>query len=666
MKQTLSWIAAVYLAGMSGSAWADNNNWQGANTSGKAETDLDMENPAFWSLGHVPTTGDTAVFAFTVFQTNLTIGAGSAFAPSSLTFTGGVLPPWDWAPYIAIDKSLTMSNLILNVGNDQSSNYPFDRDRLRIGTLTSSPVTLTLTGNGEPLNISSPSSKGSWANLLVGAPNVIIDLTGTNITFSRGAQYMTPSGGIGGGNDEENAGCTSNSTFKFSGDNATITLKEQGVRFCAAFDAGRMNLAVKTNQTWNCDPEAFVNVAFRHGNLVAATAGPDIIRSLDGGRLDNLGNLNIRVKRIGNGMWHNSKATGMRLAGGTYGGLLLAVMPDNNYPRADYVVLKDNVVLQGRAVMPSDTTNAATPYSLVLQSGGSPNSLNHAGAASKSYWYLDTDGYGLALSNSLYFVDTSSQELNNTTPRATLIADGSTITVGSDIVIYSLYTSPLGALVPQAGFGPTIAGRYFGIAGNSATVINLGGSFSNNCMSMIGDGLSKSTVNLIGGAGVKYFEVGDAGTNTVLRTDSFAIANLNVGNGTTAGNVQLVNNFVNDNPLVASNITDRIGEKLMVSNLNIKAASTLDVNAQFVHVQTALTIASDGWLDLHTGGALADGATVTNFYGAGDQSTGWATYSSRVKDTSNPTRQFVPSYVGADSKTYWQIAPAGATIIMIQ
>lgn len=632
MRQTLSLIVAVCLVGVSGSARAATNLWMGANTANGPATDID--NASNWSLGWVPKNGDTAVFVFANANTNyLAIGPGSAFAPSALAFNGGAFYPAAEMD-ITVDKALTLSNLVLNVGNGVQ--YYYDLNRLRIGTLTSSIVTLTLTGNGEPLNISGD-PKGSWGNIQVGQSNVVIDLTGSNITFSKGRQdstYDTISGGV----QQENAACTANSTLRFSGEGATITLKEQGVRG-AALGCGFLNLAVKTNQTWTADPDAYVQLYYRNG---AATAGPDIIRSLDGGRLDNLGTINLCVRNVSAGN-HSSQATGMRLPGGTYGGLLLGAMGVNNSMRHDYFVLKDDVALQGRAVLASGTTNAATAYSLILESGWM--------YGFRSYWHMDLDGHNLALSNGLCFRDTATWYLNGSLASAELIATGSVVTVGGDLVIYSLNASPLGAALTA-----NLVGRGFGIWGDAATIINLGGNYSNNCRSLNNQALSQSTVNLIGGAGVKQFEVGDA-ASSVVPTSGFALAALNIGNGTTAGNVQLVNNCLNDNPLVASNISDRIGEKLMVGTLALKAASTLDVNAQGVHIQTALTIAPDAWLDLHTGVTLEDRADITNFYGIGNQAAAWAMCRAQVKDSSNPGLEFVPDYVVGDNRTYWRAVP---------
>lgn len=145
MKKSLSLIVAICLAGVSGSAWADSNIWQGANTAGGASTDIDA--PGNWSLGWVPKAGDTAVFVFAdVNQSDLAIGAGSAFAPSAVAFNGGGIfePGPRKNMYITVDKSLAMSNLVLKVYNYDA--YYWDPSRLRIGTMTPTvPVTLTLT-----------------------------------------------------------------------------------------------------------------------------------------------------------------------------------------------------------------------------------------------------------------------------------------------------------------------------------------------------------------------------------------------------------------------------------------------------------------------------------------------------------------------------------------
>ena len=131
---------------------------------------------------------------------------------------------------------------------------------------------------------------------------------------------------------------------------------------------------------------------------------------------------------------------------------------------------------------------------------------------------------------------------------------------------------------------------------------------------------------------------------------------MNIGDGTTAGNVQLVNEYLNDNPFVSDVATDKLGEKLIVGTLNIKAGSTLDVNGLNVEVgPTTLDIAGDAWLDLNTGLTLSYQQRIETFVGLTDQTATWAGFQSRVKDSTNPGYTFEPTLY--DGNTYWMAIP---------
>jgi hypothetical protein len=656
-------IHAVIVACLASVAGADTNVWRGANTTNGASAQVSVDDPSLWSLGWVPTTGDTAAISFDSTNTaaHLYIPATSAFAPSALLFRANGNPAniaqTNW---LFLDKSLTLSNLTMTVCNGTGSTR--DNGRLRIGMLstTGSPVVLTLTGDGEALNIAG-SPKTVWPAIIVGLATCTIDFQGTNITFSKGSQTtgVNAPDCFNNGSDTDNAAAPSNSTVKFSADSAVINLADQGIRG-ATLGPGFLNLAVCTGQTWNAEQTAYVKFFYRAG--VVGSPGPDIVQCLNGSRLDNLGLLNITLGRLytSGGIVANqatlsaTKATGMRLVGGTYGSLRLA--GGITSLRDNYVVLKGDVTLRGRAIAPpavvGSTTNpaTATDAGLILDTGT---------GVIRTSWYLDTGGYALALSNSLRITDATASVTSTVgnVVGALLIATDSTVTVGGDLVVHSDNLGPWAAPTSRVT-------RAFGISGNAGTVLNLGGSYSNDCVSATGRGLSQSTVNLVGGSALRTFEVGDAWTNATVKTNSFSIETLNVGYGACPANVRLVNFCLNDNPIVQSNANDKLGEKLVVGNLNVGARSTLDANGQFVQIATALSIAPDAWLDLKSGQTLKACEAATNFFGEGDRTAAWLPCSGRVLDASNPGGRFVPAYVLSANRTYWQMLPRGGAAIV--
>jgi hypothetical protein len=99
---------------------------------------------------------------------------------------------------------------------------------------------------------------------------------------------------------------------------------------------------------------------------------------------------------------------------------------------------------------------------------------------------------------------------------------------------------------------------------------------------------------------------------------------------------------------------DKTGEALMAGTLNINTGSVFDVNGLNVRLGPAtLDIAGDAWLDLNTGLTLSLNDPVTTFVGVGDQSSTWAGFSDRVRDSSNPGYAFEPTVLGGD--TYWAV-----------
>jgi hypothetical protein len=313
------------------------------------------------------------------------------------------------------------------------------------------------------------------------------------------------------------------------------------------------------------------------------------------------------------------------------------------------------VTLARTAVDPasSSTAPAATNvYSLILSTGSSNYQSN---------WILDTDGYDLAMVGALRLHEGSDTTANPVSV-ARLDALAATVTIGGDVLIHSTNHSPW---APTNGFS---VARTTGIRGDATSVFRLKGNYRNECRSYSGTSFHLSTFELVGGANVRTFEVGDAKTLTGVQGSSFSVATFNVGDGTVVGNVQLVNNVLNDNPIVSSNATDIVGEKLIAGVLNVNAGSTLDVNAQVAEVGTALTVAGDATLDLNTGLTLEDAQVLKHFYGRDDQTTAWTVCAGRVVDSDNPKATFAAVYDAGDDRTYWMVASLGnnATVLTVR
>jgi hypothetical protein len=267
---------------------------------------------------------------------------------------------------------------------------------------------------------------------------------------------------------------------------------------------------------------------------------------------------------------------------------------------------------------------------------------------------------------------------------------GATLNVTGDINLVPNYSN--------AGYTMT-----FGISGDASTVINLNGNFITSADPIGGyielgtwnveKGLSQSTINLLGGSvGTPHtFEVADNPSLplglTYLWYDGQpcnGIGTVNVGDGTTASHVQLVNNYAN---------TAYYGSPvdiLLTSALGVKAGSTLDLNGQTakagtctidalgklstttissalsgdtlningeldlgsgqVKVTTALTIS--GTLDIQSGGLL-DNMVIANFVGQGDQTAVWSAPAllAKVIDSTMPAGWTFTAGLNGDGNT---------------
>jgi len=348
-----------------------------------------------------------------------------------------------------------------------------------------------------------------------------------------------------------------------------------GERAVGILPLGHMGLSVRNSQTWTAHENAFIDLT--------RNSTRNIIESPDEGRLDNLGALSLRV---GHAQYGNGST--LHLRGGTYRSLYAPAGSSRSYR----IILDDDVSFTGKYP-------------------GSDNGLRLRSTASGgNAARLDLDGHNLSILNGDLLLDGGGY----------INAAGSSIFVGGNI--------------RNAGTNTSI-----GINGDADTTISLTGDFFHQGRSTGASGLFQSTVNAIGGGVEQLFEVGDAADKQDFGAASFAIGTLNIGHGETTALVKLVNEELNNNPVVEEDETDRENEKLLVRNLNINSGSTLNVNGQAVSVNS-LAVAQNGWLDLNTGRMFQHGDAVDNFIGRGNLEREWNAFADRVKDSTQPSLRF--------------------------
>ena len=623
---------------------AETNYWIGANTATGTAAMNGIDDTAHWSLNRVPGVGndDVAWFAFYngVNEADLYIAATNLFAPSSIVFeacTGD--KSYDADKDIYLDKSLTLERLVCKGYGSTGGGGILFADRFRIGTMTPSNITVTLTGEGNALDMATGNVNPGFFRLGSGVGNVQVDFKGTNIVFSKGVQIKRDYiDNMAGGSQVENASNTANSTVRFSTPNANIDLEDQGLHL-SNLGLGYHNLEVRSDQVWTADPTAYV--CFVSRNKDASGSAPLLIKSIDGGRLDNLDQINLVVTR--------NAASSMLIFGGTYGSLNL--YGGNTSNRDAYFTLLDDVSFVGNAVIPPTATVPAqtNAYSVILR----------AASGSMTKWYLVANGHDLTIDKGLWLYDEVSSP-------CIVDAIGSTLTVGGNVKIESKNS-------PWIVTNGTAAARSLGIRGDAATVFRLKGNYENKCRSYynsnntLNKNFSASTVELIGGADVRTFEIGDGAALTGVQKNSFSIGTLKVGNETDVGNVMLVNHYLNDNPVTLTNELDLVGEKLIVGTLSVGAGSKLDVNAQVVEVGASLSIQPGGVLDLNTGVRFTTKQRVENMVGLGDQTAAWNAASAHVVDNDNTATTFTSVYDSVSDKTYWTVQSlGGGTVIVLR
>lgn len=638
---------------------AEDVTWFGLNVNG-GTGDGDVDTLLNWDTGSIPNSGDTAIFSFNADEADLTVVSNAIFNPGRIVYNAN-LGTHIGTRDLIIDRPLDMTDITMTGYNTGSSSR--DTDRLQIGI--NNPVTWNLSGE-TPLNrFINPLAR--WKFILLGTGTVTLNLTGPSIVFpsntTASATYLDyDSYNIRGGTEDENASHDTNSVIRFTADGGTVALKEQG-KLGATLGMRTHRLAVRSNQTWTCDENAFISFTLRHDST--GGTGPEIIECIDGNGLPNLGEVNLYLVRQGGD--NGTLTTGPRLLPGMYGSAFINA--GNTSTRDWHVVQAGDVTFTREAVQPpyTDSTNSYAASTM-----GHSLVVNHGYLRSRTRWYYVVNGFTLEARQGILIEDLSDA---NTGSRAELVADGSTVICGGDLTIWSQNGHGANALAPT---------RQVGVRGDTGTVFRIAGDFVTNTRSFdLGDSFHETTVTMNGGGATQTWEVADASFKSGVQTDSWSVDTLNIGDGTTNAAVMLVNNFLNDNPIVngitsnapqstwygevllyqgvtqvtdiaTSPALDRIGEKLIVNTLSIAAGSVLNVNAQVVEVGQSLNV--NGQLDLNNGAGLESGTVLTNFYGLSDQTAAWSSFRSRVVDSSNPTFTFSPTYILADDRTCWQAA----------
>jgi hypothetical protein len=436
--------------------------------------------------------------------------------------------------------------------------------------------------------------------------------------------------------------------MRFTSVGGTVTLEQAGNRATGTIGLGYTHLAVRSDQTWVADDLAYVSMftiaGYRSGDGSVEREANPLVGSIDGGRLDNLGEVNLQVYAT-RADPAASEETATPLLGGTYGSIYTNGRGNNRIGRLN---LKGEVNLVGNAVQP-DATNgpSALEYSLALNYvNGGP-------------FVIHQNGHTLNLTNGLRILEAGGPTYRYGYPTVQLDAEGSTLHIGGNVLIESVNGGPEAAFEhPQDGGGrdarpnPTV-----GIYGGSGAAITVGGNWEVKTISMNNAMLSNSTLSMIGGTELDpaTFEVADNASLTGVQSDSWSIDTLNIGDGTNPAYVQLVNDHINDNPVTGDAALDKIGEKLIVDTLNIHADAVLDINGQVVEIgPSTLSIDVDGLLDLNLGDPLADQELVSQFIGLGDQTAVWDSFVDQVIDSSNPDFVFEPFYSSSEDVTQWR------------
>lgn len=631
-----------------GAVQAVDITWIGVNNS-DTNSSADVSLGTNWDTGNVPGNGDTAIFTFSgggsILRGDISVtSADTTFDPTGLIFNSNADPDgYTQTSTLSIDKDLNLtSGLEINASGSANSSSR-DNNRLQIGTNT-----LGTTWNISSLDIG---NNMNWTFLQLGigdsSPNnsTVLNITGDQ-TFETPTNVKSGTINTNGNTSVENETNTLAPQMRFTGVGSTITLNNAGQRTTGVIGLGRVHLDVRSDQTWIADSTSFVQMTGSAG--ASGFAGKYIVESIDGGRLDNLGALNIRID--GNQGTSNSDTTAMRIHGGSYGSLWMNSSGTSG--RTQRINATGDVNFNAAAVeFDGDGNPYASNYALILR-----NSDGNADAQ-----ILDMKGFNLNMANGIKLIDDAgATSAGYNIDPLLLIVEGSTLTVGGDVIMDA--PNGRGPEAPAGGSG-NFAQNNLSIDGGATGVdFTLGGNWDVRTVGSSRDNLKNSILTMTGDSA--SFEVADANSVSGVGSSSWGVGTFNVGGAADAANVQLVNDYINDNPVSGDAEVDKVGEKLVAGDLNIAANSALDVNGLNVEVAD-LTIDATASLDLNTGLVLSDGSIVDSFVGLGDQTSDWAAFSSQVTDSTNPLFEFSPVLDGGDTKWQASLVPEPSTYALI-
>ncbi len=637
--------AAIITCFATASAFAADVAWIGLNSTAESLA-TDINDGANWDSGTVPTTGDTAIFNYSgldqtnTFKGDLFISAADTnFNPSGLTFNSNVDPnSWAQEMDLYLDKSLTLTDGFSFSGYGSGGGSGQQNDRFRVGTQAS----------GVTLDITSWTTTGqapgwAWFNLGAGTgvAGTAFNFTGSSFTFATPDNSLSQS--INGGKATEDAALIENPSWNFTNVGGTINLESPNNRTSGTIGLGLVHLNVRSDQTWTAEETAFVSMTGSTGS--SGNSGKFIVGSIDGGRLDNLGELDIKLYSTSQS---SSLATAMQLHGGTYGSLQ-SQGDTNTVARVQAIKMNDDVSLIGSAVLFNELGEAYdSDYGFALRQVAS---IGTQQTDSQNFY---TQGFTLDISKGILLEDLSSSSQAGRNLK--LFMENSNVSIGGDV----LMTGDAYRL-PGGGDVNTNIGLDGGANGANVT---LGGSWIVHTVAAKGSSnnynLSTSTLTMTGGDGAesKTWEVGDASSTTGVQAQTWSVATFNIGvDAGDTSHIKLVNEFLNDNPFVSDPNIDKIGEKLIAGALNVRENSYLDANLGEANVEVAsLLLETGATLDLNTGLTLTDGQNIAGFVGLGDLTSSWNTFSGQVIDSSNPLFAFSAVYLGGSDETVWQAA----------
>lgn len=615
---------------------AEDVTWEGVNNSTTNASD-DVSDVANWNTGSIPGAGDTAIFIYRGddnLRGDISIDASDTnFAPDRLVFNSNSDPDgFQQISVLRIDKSLDLPGGFQVIGSGTAESSSRDSDRLRIGTQALGTVL-----NIDSLDITQTSPGWGFFQLGAGDANpgnsTVLNFTGSNITFGTPDDPRSSFISVNDNVAVENPTNDFAPQMRFTAVGGSVHLATAGQRTTGAIGLGFVHLDVRSDQTWTADPTAFVRML---GSAGDGGFGKYLVESIDGGRLDNLGALNMRID--GNQGTANSASTAMRLHGGTYGSLWMTSRGTSG--RTQRIHATDDISFE-RAVVEFDVdgNSFASAYGLHLQNSDGNSDTQ----------VLDLDGFNLEITNGAKFTDTAGAHTSgfNNDP-ILVLAEDSTVTVGGDI----LMEAPNGR-GPEARATGNQATQAMGFdGGGNGMVLTLGGNFDNRVYGNGRDFFTNSTITMTGDDVV--FEIADESGTSGVNSSVWGVDVFNVGTAGDPAHVALQNLHLNNNPATGDNDADKTGEQFIVNTLTVAENSMFDVSGLDVEIGAELTLDPSGQIDLNTGLLLSEGSIVTTFMGLGDQLADWSLLEELIIDSSNPGYEFAA--ILDNGNTFWQVS----------